>query len=294
MAGLGEKRPPHLSPKELKFTPKTRLPRPLGVAGAAGQERPPRPLGPRGSPSELDGRARFEVRPGLKRGLLGGWIKCRGRPQTPLGGQRALGRLGALGGARGQPRGAGQRRRRERCEDQRGAAPAPRAPARLPGARPVTPSPSRASWGRELRRGPLPTAARSRLCPALAQTKFWRLCDLDFLLRRVKFPSNATLSLHGNSKDLKHQLATHCSKSFSRNSSRSVVPDSLQPVDCSSQAPWDSPGKKNWTGLPCPPPGIFPTQEWNRGLPHCGEILYRLSYRLLTHFCSPKLLQLGR
>lgn len=176
--------PPPLT-KRADVHPEPRLPRPLGVPGAAGQEQPPRPLGPRGSPSELDGRAHFEVRPGLMKGLLGGWIKWQGRPQTPLGGQRALGRLGALGGARGLPRGARQRRRRERCEDQRVAAPAPRAPARLPGSPapgPVTPSPSSASWGRELRRGPLPTAARSRLRPALAQTKFWRQCDLGFLL----------------------------------------------------------------------------------------------------------------
>nr|CAI9707467.1 unnamed protein product [Rangifer tarandus platyrhynchus] len=82
---LGGKASPHLSPKELTFTPETRLPRPLGVPGAAEQERPPRPLGPRGSPSELHGRAHFEVRPGLMRGFLGGWIKCQGQPQTPLG-----------------------------------------------------------------------------------------------------------------------------------------------------------------------------------------------------------------
>lgn len=78
------------------------------------------------------------------KGLLGGWIKWQGRPQTPLGGQRALGRLGALGGARGRPCEAGQRRRRERCEDQRVAAPAPRAPRpapRLPGARSGNPEP---------------------------------------------------------------------------------------------------------------------------------------------------------
>ena len=81
------------------------------------------------------------------KGLLGGWIKCQGRPQTPLGGQRALGGLGALGGARGRPRGAGQRRRRERGEDQRGAAPAPRAPARLPGAWSGNPEPLKCLLG---------------------------------------------------------------------------------------------------------------------------------------------------
>ena len=32
-----------------------------------------------------------------------------------------------------------------------------------------------------------------------------------------------------------------------------------------------------WRGLPCPPPGIFPTQGSNPGFPHCRRILYHLS-----------------
>ena len=31
--------------------------------------------------------------------------------------------------------------------------------------------------------------------------------------------------------------------------------------------------------LPVPSPGIFPTQESNPGLPHCGRILYQLSHQ---------------
>ena len=34
-----------------------------------------------------------------------------------------------------------------------------------------------------------------------------------------------------------------------------------------------------WSGLPCPPPGIFPTQGSNLGLLHCRHILYYLSYQ---------------
>ena len=54
--------------------------------------------------------------------------------------------------------------------------------------------------------------------------------------------------------------------------------DSLWPVDCSppgSSCPWDSLGKNNWSGLPCPPPedlpgpGIKPTSlkslHWQAG-----------------------------
>ena len=33
-----------------------------------------------------------------------------------------------------------------------------------------------------------------------------------------------------------------------------------------------------WTGLPFSSPGDLPTQESNPGLPHCRQILYRLSY----------------
>ena len=32
--------------------------------------------------------------------------------------------------------------------------------------------------------------------------------------------------------------------------------------------PWDSPGKENWNGLPCPSLGIFPTQGSNPSLLH--------------------------
>ena len=43
--------------------------------------------------------------------------------------------------------------------------------------------------------------------------------------------------------------------------------------------PWNSPG--NYTGVGCQflLQGVFPTQESNPVLLHCGQILYRLSYR---------------
>ena len=34
-----------------------------------------------------------------------------------------------------------------------------------------------------------------------------------------------------------------------------------------------------WSGLPCPPPGDFPTQRSNSGLLHCKQILYHLSHQ---------------
>ena len=41
-----------------------------------------------------------------------------------------------------------------------------------------------------------------------------------------------------------------------------------------------------WSGLPCPPPGDFPTRGSNPGLPHCKWILY-----CLNHQGSPRILE---
>ena len=37
--------------------------------------------------------------------------------------------------------------------------------------------------------------------------------------------------------------------------------------------------QEHWSGLPCPPPGILPTQGLNPGLPHHRWILYHLSHQ---------------
>ena len=62
----------------------------------------------------------------------------------------------------------------------------------------------------------------------------------------------------------------------------SVMSDSLQPHGLQPTrflCPWDSPGKN--TGVDCHflLQGIFPTQGSNRGLPHCRQTLYPLSYQ---------------
>ena len=41
--------------------------------------------------------------------------------------------------------------------------------------------------------------------------------------------------------------------------------------------PWNSPGKNTGVGCHALLQGIFPTQGWNSGLPHCRQILYQLS-----------------
>ena len=55
--------------------------------------------------------------------------------------------------------------------------------------------------------------------------------------------------------------------------SYSVVSDSLQPHGLYS--PCNSPGKNTGVGSLSLLQGIFPTQGWNLGLPHCRQILYQ-------------------
>ena len=52
-------------------------------------------------------------------------------------------------------------------------------------------------------------------------------------------------------------------------------------MDCSlpgSLCAWNFPDKKTEGGCRVLLQGIFPTQGWNQGLPHCRQILYLLSH----------------
>ena len=52
------------------------------------------------------------------------------------------------------------------------------------------------------------------------------------------------------------------------------------PTLCDSMdCPWNSPGQNTEVGSLSLFQGIFPTQELNPGLPHCGQILYQLSQK---------------
>ena len=70
--------------------------------------------------------------------------------------------------------------------------------------------------------------------------------------------------------------------------SRSVMSDSLTPWTVAYQAPlsMEFSRQEYWSGLPHPPPGIFPTQGSNPGLPHCRWILHHLS-----HHGRPRILE---
>ena len=54
----------------------------------------------------------------------------------------------------------------------------------------------------------------------------------------------------------------------------SVMSDSLRPHGLYS--PWNSPGQNTGVGSYSLLQGIFPTQGWSPGLPHCRQILYQL------------------
>ena len=74
-------------------------------------------------------------------------------------------------------------------------------------------------------------------------------------------------------KNRKLQHLNQCGES----ESHSVVYDSLQPHELYS--PWNSLGQNTGVGSLSLLQGIFPTQEPNPGLLHCGWILYRLSHK---------------
>ena len=73
------------------------------------------------------------------------------------------------------------------------------------------------------------------------------------------------------------QVHTCFFKTAHKSESRSVVSDSLRPRGLYS--PWSSPGQNTGVGSCFCLQGIFPTQELNSGLPHCGPILYQLRYQ---------------
>ena len=61
----------------------------------------------------------------------------------------------------------------------------------------------------------------------------------------------------------------------------SRVSNSLRPhgiLQSMEYRPWNSPGQNTGVGSLSLLQGIFLTQGWNPGLPHCGRILYQVSY----------------
>ena len=65
-----------------------------------------------------------------------------------------------------------------------------------------------------------------------------------------------------------------------------TIGDTMNCSPLGSSVHGDSTGKNTGAGYHALPQGIFPTQESNRGLPHCRRILYHLS-----HQGSPRILE---
>ena len=81
-----------------------------------------------------------------------------------------------------------------------------------------------------------------------------------------------------------HMYMQIFSTSLKWSESCSVLSDSLWPHGLCS--PWNSPGQNSRVGSLSLLHGIFPTQGSNPVLPHCGWILYQLSYK-----GSPRILE---
>ena len=74
--------------------------------------------------------------------------------------------------------------------------------------------------------------------------------------------------------------------------SDSLWPCGLQPTRL--LCPWDSPGKSTGVGCHFLLQGIFPIQESNPGLPHCGQTVYRLIHQEVTYISKLRLIHIGK
>ena len=74
---------------------------------------------------------------------------------------------------------------------------------------------------------------------------------------------------------------TQLSDYESESESHAVVSNSLQPHGLYS--PWNSPGQNTGVGSLSLLQWIFPTQESNQALLHCGQILYQVIYQEIPY-----------
>ena len=77
-----------------------------------------------------------------------------------------------------------------------------------------------------------------------------------------------------------HTLKTYTDGYMCCALSCSVMSDSLGTHELQPArllCPWGFSRQEYWSGLPCPSPGFFPTQESSPGLLLCRQILYHLS-----------------
>ena len=121
-----------------------------------------------------------------------------------------------------------------------------------------------------------PPPSRSPTPPSLVPTTHLQNYCTNAELTIVPSSPSGPPSPHLFSSGLK---APTCSVALS-------CPTPCDPTDCSppgSSVHGDSPGKKTGVGCHALLQGIFPTQGWNLGLPHCRQILYRPSHQASLH-----------
>ena len=101
-------------------------------------------------------------------------------------------------------------------------------------------------------------------------------------------PGHILQLLFANLYEKRTEVNTDCQQRELCAESLSCVQLFATPWAVAHQAPlsMEFSRQEYWSGLPCPPPGIFPTQGSNPGLPHCRQILYCLS-----HLGSPWILE---
>ena len=103
------------------------------------------------------------------------------------------------------------------------------------------------------------------------------------IIDSFRFTCEKTMVIANTRKDARGCI--WIKKDFSgERKSHSVVSNSLRPHGLFS--PCSSPGQNTGVGSLSPLQGIFPTHRLNPGLPHCRQILYRLS-----HKGSPRILE---
>ena len=112
------------------------------------------------------------------------------------------------------------------------------------------------------------------------QSREWApICYISWIGRQVLF----FLPLAPPGSPLSIVQCFHCGI-VKESESHSVVSNSLQPPGLYS--PWTSPGQNIGVGRLSLLQGIFLTQEWNRGLLHCRQILYQLRYQGSPWYCE--------
>ena len=112
--------------------------------------------------------------------------------------------------------------------------------------------------------------------PFQVQTHHSKVLPSTTLFIRVLTSSHFFLP-NCSSKEYLEQTTKYSHKCPSESKSYSVVSNSLRPHGLYS--PWNSPGQNTGVGSLSPLQGIFPTQGWNPGLPHCRWILCQLSHK---------------